>query len=103
MQCIKRNLEKNGVLLLNISLIFTSKKKSNFHLKQWMNFTDRLLNRISDKKIELILFGKVAQKVEKFSSSVCFDKKFFPHPYNIGFITNDEVINLFKPMKLICI
>lgn len=103
MQCIKKNLEKNGALLLNISLVFTSKEKSNFHLKQWINFTDRLLERISDRKIKLILFGKVAQKVEKFNNSICFEKFVSPHPYNIGFITNDEVINLFKPMKLICI
>ncbi len=101
LECLKNNFEKNGVLLLNMSLIFSSKEKSKFHLKKWKNFIECFLNDLKERGITLILFGKAAKDIEKFESSQYFKKIVFPHPYNISFITNNEAHRLFKPMSLL--
>ncbi len=101
MECLKNNFEKNGILLLNMALIFTSKKESKLHLKKWKNFISKLLENLKNKDIKLILFGKVAKEIEKFEGSDSFEKEIFPHPYNLNFISNDEAHRLFKPMKLL--
>jgi uracil-DNA glycosylase len=98
---MKKNFEKNGILLLNMALIFTSKKESKFHLKKWTKFINKLLESLKNEKITLILFGKAAKEVEKFECSSNFRKRTFPHPYNLSFINDSEVHRLFKPMKLL--
>jgi uracil-DNA glycosylase len=98
---LKNNFEKNGVLLLNVSLVFESKEKSKYHLKIWQSFIKSLLDDINSD-VKLILFGNFAKDIEK---------KFNPkqktikleHPYNHSFINNKDAHNLFKPMKLIYI
>jgi len=98
---LKNNFEKNGVLLLNVSLVFESKEKSKYHLKIWQSFIKSLLDDINSD-VKLILFGNFAKDIEK---------KFNPkqqtikleHPYNHTFINNKDAHNLFKPMKLIYI
>jgi len=99
--CLKNNFEKNGVLLLNMALIFSSKQDSKIHLKRWKSFIETLLYTIEDKDITLILFGQASKEVEKFQFSKKYKKVFFPHPYNISFITNQEVHDFFKPMNLL--
>lgn len=101
MDCLRKNFEKNGILLLNMALIFSSKKDSSYHIKKWKKFFECFLSEISDKKIELILFGKIAQKVESFKSSNSFKRWIFPHPYNLSFIEDREVQEFFKPLNLL--
>ena len=98
---LKENFEKNGVLLLNMALIFTSKEESKKHVKTWNSFMKMLLKELQDEKIELILFGKMAEVLEKFEEAVPFKKHTMPHPYNIGFITDERAHKLFKPMHLL--
>ena len=98
---LKDNFEKNGVLLLNMALIFTTKEESKKHVKIWNAFVKTLLNELEDKKIELILFGEMAKVLEKFDEAKRFTKHSMPHPYNIGFITDKRAHKLFKPMRLL--
>ncbi len=98
---IKDNFEKNGVLLLNMALIFTKKKESRHHLKVWRAFVQSLLCSIGELDIKLILFGSVAKDIDKLECSKMFDKFFFVHPYNVSFIRDKEVHRLFKSMNLI--
>ncbi len=99
---LRKNFEKNGVLLLNSALIFTSKKDSKFHIKMFKPFMKRLLERLDSKKVELILFGNSAIEIEK---RVCGKNRFKSfktlHPYNVGFICSLEVQKFFLPMKLL--
>ncbi len=96
---LKNNFEKNGVLLLNAALVFTSKKESNFHAKKWLFFMQELLFSI-DKEIKLILFGNFAkelyQKLQPPQEAI-----FLEHPYNHSFISNKKVYKLFGPMQLL--
>ncbi len=98
---LKDNFEKNGVLLLNMALIFTDKKKSKYHLQKWKPFIESLLKSLKDANIDFILFGKAANEINKLKYSEFYIKYNFVHPYNISFISNKKVHELFKPMKLL--
>jgi len=98
---LKQNFEKNGVLLLNTALIFTSKDGTKYHAKMWKPFIETLLKKISNHDIKLILFGNISKEIEKVQSAKSFQTIQLPHPYNISFITNQDAHNLFCPMKLL--
>ena len=98
---LKNNFEKNGVLLLNMALIFTDKGDSKYHLKKWKPFVQSILCSLKNRDISLILFGNAAKEIEKFECSSSFKKFFFIHPYNVSFIKDKEVHKLFKPMNLL--
>ena len=98
---LKDNFEKNGVLLLNTALIFTSKEDSKKHVKMWKPFISALLKQIKDENIKLILFGSMAKEIEKFEVTNDFEKFYCEHPYNVSFITNKNVQELFCQMKLL--
>ena len=98
---LKDNFEKNGVLLLNTALIFSSKDDSKKHVKKFKPFINSLLKQIKDEDIKLILFGSMAKEIEKFEVSSDFDKFYCEHPYNVSFIINKNVQELFNQMKLL--
>ncbi|MCH9813472.1 MAG: uracil-DNA glycosylase [Epsilonproteobacteria bacterium] len=98
---LRENFEKNGVLLLNTALVFTTKEESKKHLKAWQGFVDRLLQLLQSHDIVLILFGSAAKDIKKYKSADTFEKYLLPHPYNIGFITESKAHQLFKPMRLL--
>ncbi len=98
---LKDNFEKNGILLLNMALIFTKKEESKYHLRAWRTFVESLLCSIKEYDIKLILFGNAAKDIEKLECSNMFEKLFFVHPYNVSFIKDKEVHRLFKSMNLI--
>ncbi len=100
---LKDNFEQNGVLLLNMALVFTTKEDSKKHVKAWSKFVKRLLGELKDQEIELILFGKMAEVLEKVDEAKSFKKHTMPHPYNISFITDSDAHKLFKPMRLLLI
>ncbi len=100
---LRQNFEKNGVLLLNMALIFSSKEESKKHIKAWRGFVRMFLGALHEVAgdTELILFGKMAEEVEKLEEAKPFVKHVLPHPYNISFITNPKAHKLFGPMKLL--
>lgn len=98
---LRENFEKNGILLLNTALIFTSKEESKKHIKRWRRFTEAILEALQEREITLILFGKAAADLEKFPASRQFERIVLPHPYNISFIEHREAHQLFQPMHLL--
>ncbi len=99
---LKDNFEKNGVLLLNRALIFTQKKDTNKHIKNFTPFMVSLLEALKMRKIDLILFGNGAKSIEKilpYKHNYTLIKA--PHPYNISFISNEQVIKYFGQMQLL--
>jgi len=101
MNQFKENFEKNGILLLNTALIFTSKDESKKHVKLWKPFIVSLLRQLSEENIQLILFGSMAKEIEKLEVSGVYEKFYCEHPYNVSFISNKKVQNLFGQMKLL--
>ena len=100
---LRQNFEKNGVLLLNMALVFSSKEESKKHIKAWRGFVREFLKGLHEASAdtELILFGKMAEEVEKLEEAKAFAKHILPHPYNISFITDPKARTLFEPMRLL--
>ena len=98
---LKNNFEKNGVLLLNSALVFTKKEDSKYHAKMWKSFVNTLLEEIQNHDIKLLLFGNISKEIDKLSSSKNFKKVLVAHPYNVSFITDKKVLEVFCPMKLL--
>jgi uracil-DNA glycosylase len=89
----------HGFLLLNASLIY-SDGQVNYHAKQWRPFIQTLLEWLAREKpsVELVLWGRIADQVPKTSLTIALQAE---HPYNLSFITNDRVIQFFKPLELL--
>jgi len=100
-EALRMNFEKNGVLLLNTALIFTDKKSSTRHVKAWRPFMHTLLQSLKEESPTLILFGAHARALKKTLPLESFPSIEMEHPYNHTFITNEKVLNLFRPMKLL--
>lgn len=90
---------KRGILLLNASLVY-SENKVPFHARKWKPFLQSLFTQLSSIKpnIQLILLGKIAETVSQEKLPIGLIAE---HPYNISFITNQQVINFFKPLDLL--
>ncbi len=98
---LRKNFEKNGVLLLNMALVFSTKEESKKHIVAWRAFVRTLLGTISAENIELILFGKIAEDINRIPEAEGFVRHLLPHPYNISFITDPKAHSLFGPMRLL--
>ncbi len=89
----------HGFLLLNACLVYRHNEVP-MHARFWQPFMKTLFQGLLETKpqVQLILLGKVAQSVPETEHFVCVVAE---HPYNISFITNPNVIDVFKPMDLL--
>lgn len=96
------NLLKKGFLLLNASLALSELPK-NTEARHWLDFHKALLSELQEKsqQVELILFGKIAEKIISLPESKDFPKLIAQHPYNISFITDRGVLEFFRPLHLL--
>jgi len=100
-EALRKNFEKNGVLLLNTALVFTDKKSSTKHVKAWRSFMQTLLKGLEGEDIKLILFGTHAKELKKYLPLEGFESIELEHPYNHTFITNPKALKLFGEMRLL--
>ncbi|MGM0622441.1 MAG: uracil-DNA glycosylase [Campylobacterota bacterium] len=98
-EALKQNFLRSGVLLLNMGLVFESKKQSRHHIKMWRPFIKELLMQLEGENIELILFGSIAKDIEKLGLN--FPMHRLEHPYNASFIQNPLANTIFAPMHLL--
>lgn len=93
------SLLDKGFLLLNASLVY-SENKVRYHAQHWQPFIHSLFNQLADynSSIQLILFGRIAQQVPETNLSLGLMAE---HPYNLSFITNNMVLEFFKPLDLL--
>lgn len=94
----KGAMEK-GILLLNACLVY-SEGKIPFHARYWKPFMQSMFHQLAVQKptVELILLGKIAETIPQDKLSVALVAE---HPYNVSFITNQRVIDFFKPLDLL--
>ena len=100
-EALRKNFEKNGVLLLNTALVFTDKKSSPKHVKAWRSFMQTLLKGLENENITLILFGTHAKELKKHFPLEGFESIELEHPYNHTFIANPKALKLFREMRLL--
>lgn len=96
------NFHQQGFLLLNASLVL-SENSVRTDAKVWHHFMQTLLTELaaSHPDIQLLLFGKIAEQINKIPAAEQFHQLACEHPYNLSFITNPDVLNFFKPFHLL--
>ncbi len=96
------NFLSKGFLLLNASLVL-SERSVRHDSYYWHPFITSIFEQLTlqNNYIELILFGKVAEKVMNIKAVKRFPTLIAEHPYNTSFIKNQQVINFFHPFKLL--
>lgn len=101
------NFLAHGFLLLNFNLSLSTLSK-NKEAKYWSPFHECLLTEIKNHCAQqkqtlpqLVLFGKIAEKILSLPSSGSYPTLIAEHPYNLSFIHNQTVQQFFQPLQLL--
>jgi uracil-DNA glycosylase len=105
---LQENLTRHGFLLLNASLVFRPHVPPQKDAKAWQPFLQvvlaALLEHAHEKKRPpptLVLWGKIAEQLKALPANASFPKAVAEHPYNLTFIGNQVMLELFGPMHLL--
>lgn len=98
-----QNLLNHGFLLLNATLVLQEDGSPSKDAKAWHPFMKGLLACLLEKRpnTELILFGRIANTIDTLLPHKDLNKIYAEHPYNHTFITNQAVLDFFKPLHLL--
>lgn len=101
---LQSNLLAQGFLLLNACLVFRTNVAPAKEAKAWQPFIQTVLQGLRDT-VEalptLVLWGKIAQQFCSDPVAACFPQAVSEHPYNLSFIGNTTMQELFRPMHLL--
>ena len=70
----------------------------------WSDFLNRLLaelKTLKDQPPSLVLWGKIARQVEQMPAASGYRKICSEHPYNLSFIDNPDMRQLFSRLQLL--
>lgn len=105
---LQSNLTAEGFLLLNATLVFRPAVPPVREAKAWLPFLQTVLSALADQGERagseppiLVLWGKIAVQLQALPANDRFPKKISEHPYNLSFIANPVMQQLFAPMKLL--
>lgn len=97
-------LQQKGFVLMNATPVLHPDRKPQQEARYWIEFIGLLLKEIS--KLEnhnptLLLWGKIAQQIEQHEVTQQFPQLVCEHPYNISFITQPDIQQLFHSLNLL--
>lgn len=101
---LQQNLVGEGFLLLNASLVYRPEVAPLKDAKAWQPLIGKVLDALLSRKEPaptLVLWGKVAEQLKSLEAFGRFPKAISEHPYNLSFIANPMMQELFKPMHLL--
>ncbi len=105
---LQKALLDNGFLLLNATLVFRKNVLPVKEASAWMPFLQTIFDSLANHAIEfkkpfptLVLWGKIAERLSKIESVSLFSQVYSEHPYNLSFIQNQKMQDLFGKMKLL--
>lgn len=105
---LQANLTRHGFLLLNASLVYRENVPPAKDAKAWQPFMKTVLSALADhadkrdrKPPTLVLWGKIAEQLNALHLTSRFPTAVSEHPYNLSFIINSTMQQLFKPMHLL--
>jgi uracil-DNA glycosylase len=105
---LQANLTRHGFLLLNASLVFRPDVPPVKDAKAWKPFLQTVLEALADHAGQksrtppmLVLWGKIAEQLAMLPATARFPSAVSEHPYNLTFITNCTMQELFAPMHLL--
>jgi uracil-DNA glycosylase len=102
---LQHNLHANGFLLLNAALVFRPHVPPVKEAKAWLPFLQVVLEALDERAGQrsptLVLWGKIAGWLEGLPAVSHFPRAVAEHPYNLSFIKNKDMQQLFGPMHLL--
>lgn len=114
---LQSNLMQQGFLLLNASLVFRPQVAPAEDANAWLPFLKVVLGAlivqhemnhaspkdriVPAKAVQLVLWGKIAEKILVLPEAKRFQLLQSEHPYNLSFIGNKTMQNLFEPLHLL--
>ena len=96
------NLQLCGFLMLNATPVLHPERRPAREARHWQAFLQRLLASIAAQAaapVTLLLWGKIAQQVEALAESRHYRKLVCEHPYNVSFIDNPQIQELFARLS----
>lgn len=96
------NFLKHGFLLLNATPVLQSDLPQK-DAKAWSPFIKELMHCLFQNRpnVKLILFGRIANTIDALLPNGNISKLYAEHPYNLSFVTNQDVIDFFRPLHLL--
>jgi len=105
---LQANLTAQGFLLLNATLVYRPDVPPVKDAKAWQPFLQAVLAALADhaerqgnEPPTLVLWGKIAVQLDALPANKRFPKKTSEHPYNLSFIANTTMQQLFGAMHLL--
>lgn len=105
---LQDNLMRHGFLLLNAALVFRDHVAPLKDAKAWQPFLQTVLAALAERAQAnnaaapvLVLWGKLAEQLQRLPVSARFPQVVSEHPYNLSFIVNPAMQALFGPMHLL--
>lgn len=103
---LQENMIGHGFLLLNATLVYRLNVAPVKDAKAWRPFLQAILQGLAghfdtDRMPELVLWGKIADQLNELPVTAQFPKSQSEHPYNLSFIANPIMGDLFRPMNLL--
>jgi len=104
LQQLQHQLTMQGFLLLNASLVFRAHVAPVKDAKAWLPFFETVMVGLAAQAAvapTLVLWGKIAEQLNKLSVMAAFPQIVAEHPYNLSFIGNRDMHALFGAMRLL--
>lgn len=101
---MQHKLTAQGFLLLNASLVFRNHVAPAKDAKAWLPFFETVMAGLAAQATKvptMVLWGKIAELLSKLPVMKEFPQITAEHPYNLSFIGNKEMHQLFQPMQLL--
>ena len=100
---LQANLTAHGFLLLNASLVFRTTVKPAIDARGWLPFLQAVLRALAGlaPPPTLVLWGKIAEALNKLPETTMFPHASAEHPYNLSFIDHAGMQALFGPLELL--
>jgi uracil-DNA glycosylase len=100
---LQDNLTSEGFLLLNASLVFRKHVAPAIDARAWLPFQRAVFAALADQtdKPTLVLWGKIAEQLDKVPETQQFPSIRAEHPYNLSFIGHQGMQQFFGPMRLL--
>lgn len=101
---LQHKLTGQGFLLLNAALVFRSYVPPAQDARGWLPFLQVVLGALAERSgplPTLVLWGKIAEQLKRLPVTERLPQVAAEHPYNLTFINNQAMQQLFGPMQLL--
>jgi uracil-DNA glycosylase len=105
---LQANLTRHGFLLLNATLVYRPDVPPVKEARAWQPFLMTVLTALATHAEKrraqlpvLVLWGKIAEQLNALGITSRFPSAISEHPYNLSFIDNQNMQQLFGPLHLL--